>query len=179
MVSGEQMDALQLSVQRLRAAGATVEELSIPQEYWDAIVDMNLIMDCEAAVIHQDHLKHHNDLLSTHIKDLADRGLKHSAPAYINALQKQKKLRKTIASFFKQYDAFLSVPASGEAPKGLTSTGDPIFCALWSFLGVPSITVPLTKSSNGLPLGIQLIGAYTEDAKLLSVAKFAESAFKN
>ena len=179
MVSGEQMDALQLSVQRLRAAGATVEELSIPQEYWDAIVDMNLIMDCEAAVIHQEHLKHHDDLLSVHIKDLAARGSKHSAPAYINALHKQKKLRKTIVSFFKQYDAFLSVPATGEAPKGLTSTGDPIFCALWSFLGVPSITVPLTKSSNGLPLGIQLIGAYTEDAKLLRVAKFAESAFKN
>ena len=67
-------------------------------------------------------------------------------------------------------------PASGEAPKSLVSTGDPIFCALWSFLGIPSITIPAGKSKNGLPLGIQLIGNYRGDAKLLSVAKFSEFA---
>ena len=67
-------------------------------------------------------------------------------------------------------------PASGEAPKSLASTGDPIFCALWSFLGIPSITIPAGKSKNGLPLGIQLIGNYRGDAKLLSVAKFSEFA---
>ena len=82
-----------------------------------------------------------------------------------------------IGNHFSQYDAFLSIPASGEAPKGLSSTGDPVFCALWSLLGTPSITLPFTKSSNGMPLGIQLIGNYKEDAKLLSIAKFAEDSF--
>ena len=67
-------------------------------------------------------------------------------------------------------------PASGEAPKGLASTGDPIFCALWSFLGTPSITIPVKKSKNGLPLGVQFIGDYKGDANLFSVAKFAENA---
>jgi Asp-tRNA(Asn)/Glu-tRNA(Gln) amidotransferase A subunit family amidase len=61
--------------------------------------------------------------------------------------------------------------------KGLSFTGDPVFCALWSFLGTPSITLPFTKSSNGIPLGIQLIGNYKEDAKLLSIAKFSEESF--
>lgn len=177
LVSDEQLAALRISVEKLRAAGAVVEEISIPDSYWDAINDMNLMMECEAAVIHQDHLQNHAELVSHHIKELAERGVKHSAIAYINALNKQKRMRKSIAAFFEQYDAFLSVPASGEAPKGLTSTGDPIFCALWSFLGVPSMTLPLTKSSNGLPLGIQLIGNYRGDAKLLAVAKFAETAF--
>jgi Asp-tRNA(Asn)/Glu-tRNA(Gln) amidotransferase A subunit family amidase len=177
LVSAEQMAALQSSVVKLRAAGAVVKEMTIPDNYWDAINDMNLMMECEAAVIHQDHLQNHSKLVSHHIKELAERGLKHSATAYINALNKQKHMRKSIASFFEQYDAFLSVPASGEAPKGLASTGDPIFCALWSFLGVPAMTLPLTKSNNGLPLGIQLIGNYRGDAKLLAVAKFAEAAF--
>jgi len=177
LLSAEQKQALDTAADRLRAAGAIVRELTLPAQYWDAIADMNLIMDCEAAQIHETHLKENQQLLSQHIIDLADRGSKHSSEAYLAARAKQKELKQSIAAFFEQYDGFLSVPASGEAPKGLTSTGDPIFCALWSFLGMPAINLPFTKSGNGLPLGIQLIGQYQEDAKLLSIAKFAEIAF--
>ena len=177
LLSAEQKQALDTAADRLRAAGAIVRELTLPAQYWDAIADMNLIMDCEAAQIHETHLKENQQLLSQHIIDLADRGSKHSSEAYLAARAKQTELKQSIAAFFEQYDGFLSVPASGEAPKGLTSTGDPIFCALWSFLGMPAINLPFTKSGNGLPLGIQLIGQYQEDAKLLSIAKFAEIAF--
>lgn len=177
LMSKDQMDALHLAVDKLRYSGAIVEELEIPTQYWDAIADMNLIMECEAAAIHQAHLKNHSGLLSIHIKELAERGSKHSAIEYLMARTKQKEMRNSIKAFFKEYDAFLSAPASGEAPKGLNSTGDPIFCALWSFLGMPTITLPFTKSSKGLPLGIQLIGDYKDDAKLLSIAKYAEIAF--
>ena len=177
LLSAEQKQALDTAADRLRAAGAIVQELTLPAQYWDAIADMNLIMDCEAAQIHETHLKENQQLLSQHIIDLADRGSKHSSEAYLAARAKQTELKQSIAAFFEQYDGFLSVPASGEAPKGLTSTGDPIFCALWSFLGMPAINLPFTKSGNGLPLGIQLIGQYQEDAKLLSIAKFAEIAF--
>lgn len=176
MMSDDQKQALQLAVQKLEASGAVVQKLSLPQEYWDAIAAMNLIMESEAAEIHTDHSDKVNDLLSIHIQELVARGLKHSAPAYIAAKFLQKKLRASIGAYFDNFDAFLMAPASGEAPKSLVSTGDPIFCALWSFLGIPSITIPVTKSKNGLPLGVQLIGNYCSDARLLSVAKFAEFA---
>ena len=176
MMSDDQKQALHLAAQRLEESGAIVQKLSLPQEYWDAIQAMNLIMEAEAAEIHADHSQHVNDLLSIHIQELVARGLKHSAPAYIAAKFLQKKLRTSIGTYFDKFDAFLMAPASGEAPKSLASTGDPIFCALWSFLGIPSITIPAGKSKNGLPLGIQLIGNYRGDAKLLSVAKFSEFA---
>ncbi len=176
MMSDDQKQALHLAAQRLEESGAIVQKISLPQEYWDAIQAMNLIMEAEAAEIHADHSQHVNDLLSIHIQELVARGLKHSAPAYIAAKFLQKKLRTSIGTYFDEFDAFLMAPASGEAPKSLVSTGDPIFCALWSFLGIPSITIPVTKSKNGLPLGVQLIGNYKCDSKLLSVAKFAEFA---
>ncbi|MBT8603360.1 amidase [Polynucleobacter paneuropaeus] len=176
MMSDDQKQVLQLAAQKLEESGAVVQKLSLPQEYWDAIQAMNLIMESEAAEIHADHSKKVNNLLSIHIQELVARGLKHSAPAYIAAKFLQKKLRASIGRYFDEFDAFLMAPASGEAPKSLVSTGDPIFCALWSFLGIPSITIPVTKSKNGLPLGIQLIGNYKCDSKLLSVAKFAEFA---
>ncbi len=176
MMSDDQKQALHLAAQRLEESGAIVQKLSLPQEYWDAIQAMNLIMEAEAAEIHADHSEKVNNLLSIHIQDLVARGLKHSAPTYIAAKFLQKKLRASIGRYFDEFDAFLMAPASGEAPKSLVSTGDPIFCALWSFLGIPSITIPAGKSKNGLPLGIQLIGNYRGDARLLSVAKFSEFA---
>jgi Asp-tRNA(Asn)/Glu-tRNA(Gln) amidotransferase A subunit family amidase len=179
LMSAEQGNALQVAADHLRSAGATVETLNLPQYFWDGINAMNLIIESEAANIHQDHIKNHKDLLSIHIQELSQRGLAHSAVAYLNAKNTQKKLRSLIPEYFKKYDAFLSIPAAGEAPKGLSSTGDPIFCALWSFLGIPSITIPFKKSSNGLPLGIQFVANYKEDEKLLQVAKFAETVISN
>lgn len=176
MMSDEQKQALNSAAQKLEESGAIVQKLSLPQKYWDAIHSMNLILESEAAEIHAHHAEHVNDLLSIHIQELVARGLKHSAPAYVAARFLQKKLRNSIAAYFDDFDAFLMAPASGEAPMSQVSTGDPIFCALWSFLGTPSITIPAGKSKNGLPLGIQLIGNYRCDAKLLSAAKFSESA---
>ncbi|OYY12742.1 MAG: amidase [Polynucleobacter sp. 24-46-87] len=176
MMSDDQKGVLQIAAKRLEDAGATTQKLTLPKEYWDAIQSMNLIMEAEAAEIHASHIDNSSELLSVHIKELVKRGLQHNAPSYIAAKSLQKKLRATIGAYFQEFDAFLMAPASGEAPKSLDSTGDPIFCALWSYLGVPSITIPVKKSQNGLPLGIQLIGGYGDDAKLLSIAKFAESA---
>lgn len=176
MMSDDQKQTLQIATKQLEEAGAIIQKFSLPQEYWDAIQSMNLIMESEAAEIHALHTQHSNDLLSVHIQELVAKGLKRSAPDYVAAKLLQKKLRESIGFYFDQFDAFLMAPASGEAPKSLVSTGDPIFCALWSFLGTPSITIPVNKSRNGLPLGIQLIGNYRSDAKLLAVAKFAEFA---
>ena len=70
----------------------------------------------------------------------------------------------------------LTAPAAGEAPLGLQATGDPIFCSLWSFLGLPAITMPVARSKNDLPLGIQLVGQLQQDTHLLELAKVIESA---
>ncbi|MFT9386068.1 amidase [Acetobacter sp.] len=71
-------------------------------------------------------------------------------------------------------DAILSLPASGEAPTGF-ATGDPIFNRAWTALGVPCITLPIAKGCNGLPLGLQCIGAMGSDARLIATARFIEN----
>jgi Asp-tRNA(Asn)/Glu-tRNA(Gln) amidotransferase A subunit family amidase len=64
----------------------------------------------------------------------------------------------------------LTPAAPGPAPKGLASTGNPIFCSLWTYLGLPAITLPLLEG-NGLPMGVQLVGARRDDARLLRTAR--------
>ena len=68
----------------------------------------------------------------------------------------------------------MRTPALGTAPKGLGSTGDPVFCSLWTLLGMPALTLPLARGANGLPLGVQLVGRTGYDARLLRTARWLE-----
>ncbi len=56
------------------------------------------------------------------------------------------------------------------APPGLDATGDPVFCSLWTLTGLPALNLPLLANSEGLPIGVQLIGAPLRDEKLLRTA---------
>ena len=64
----------------------------------------------------------------------------------------------------------------GEAPRGLSFTGDAEYCAPWTFVGAPAITLPAGLGPNGLPLGIQLVGSYRNDLHVLKTAKWVEAA---
>ena len=178
LLSAEQTNTLKIAEKCLSDSGAKIEELTLPKNYWNGIEALAVLMSCEAAVIHEQHLTQHPDLLSTDVIELADKGNAYSASEYIKAKNLQKELRLSIAKYFEGFDAILAAPATGEAPKGLDFTGNPIFCSLWTFIGTPAIALPVNKSSNGLPLGIQLIGNYKEDEKLVSIAAFAEECFK-
>jgi Asp-tRNA(Asn)/Glu-tRNA(Gln) amidotransferase A subunit family amidase len=54
----------------------------------------------------------------------------------------------------------------------LGATGSPIFCSTWTLCGVPSIALPMLQNDAGLPIGVQLIGARGDDARLLRTARW-------
>jgi Asp-tRNA(Asn)/Glu-tRNA(Gln) amidotransferase A subunit family amidase len=54
---------------------------------------------------------------------------------------------------------------------GLESTGNPIFCTIWTYLGTPAVSLPLLQSEAGLPIGVQLVGRRGYDARLLRTAR--------
>ena len=76
----------------------------------------------------------------------------------------------------QRYDAILTPAAEGTAPAGLESTGEPTFCTLWTLLGLPAVSVPLLRGANGLPLGVQLVGARHGDGRLLRTARWLVEA---
>ena len=176
LMSQEQQAVMQLTVGKLEQAGASVKTIELSAQYWDGANQMPLIMAYEAAQIHREHLKNHAQLLCDHIKELANKGAEYSKTEYESALALQATLRVAISEIFNDVDALLLAPATGEAPKDLSWTGDPSFCALGSYLGIPAINIPAGKSIKGLPLGIQLMGNYQGDLALLRVANFIEQS---
>ncbi len=54
----------------------------------------------------------------------------------------------------------------------LESTGSPIFCTIWAFCGVPTVSLPILRGATGMPMGAQVVGRKGEDARLLRTARW-------
>jgi len=107
---------------------------------------------------------------------LIERGRKVRAVDYQRALSMIAPVQESFEELFTQrYDAILTPAVIGTAPKGLESTGDPSFCTLWTLTGLPALSLPLLRGSNGLPLGVQLVGPRHDDARLLRTARWLVS----
>ena len=77
------------------------------------------------------------------------------------------------ANFISNYDALLAPSTKGEAPAGLSLTGDYRWQGFWTFLHTPCISLPTHKGPNGLPVGTLLVGPMYGDDKLFAVARWA------
>ena len=71
-------------------------------------------------------------------------------------------------------DACITMSASGPAPVGIASTGDPTFAIPGSLLGVPALSLPLFTVAD-LPVGLQVLGYREHDAKLFETAAFLQA----
>nr|WP_239016277.1 amidase [Spiribacter vilamensis] len=112
------------------------------------------------------------DPVSAAFQALVEQGRSIHAVDYLAARDMQAIMRDSLEPLFERFDAILTPAAPGEAPRDLNSTGDPIFSTLWTFCGLPAVTLPLLAGENGLPIGVQLIGPYGQDAKLLRTARW-------
>ena len=81
-----------------------------------------------------------------------------------------------MADALADVDVVLTYSAPGAAPEGLASTGDPRFNRLWTLMGVPCINIPAGVGEGGLPVGLQIVARFGEDATGLAAARFIEDA---
>ena len=80
--------------------------------------------------------------------------------------------QRRVDPLFDEVDVLLAPSATGEAPAGLAVTGDPLFCRSWTLLGLPCIHLPFTQGRLGLPLGLQVVGCWGQDHRLLAAAQW-------
>ncbi len=109
--------------------------------------------------------------ISAKLTEMIEEGRMVTAVAYNRAREMQDVLYAGLAQVFERYDAIVTPAAPGPAPSGLDSTGSPAFNALWTYMGVPAVTLPLLEA-DGLPMGVQLVGPRRDDARLLRTARW-------
>ena len=114
--------------------------------------------------------------MSATLKKLLDTAGKVDAARYDEARAFAATCRAMLGEVLADADVILAPSAPGEAPRGLAATGDPIFCRIWTLLGVPAMNVPCSQGSNSLPVGVQVIGRIGNDARAIAVAVVAAAA---
>ena len=157
--------------------GDSVEVVQLPDIVKQVSPWLVKVNEIELGVCLQKEWLHHRDQLSEPLRSRVEKSMTMSATDYLIAKDRMFHVMNAFDEYFATYDAILCPAALGTAPKGLTSTGNPIMQTVWSFAGLPSVNLPLLTLSNGLPLGVQAVGSYQNDARLLRSSRWLVSEF--
>ena len=165
---------LEQAARRLEQAGASVRDFALPPGS-EALFDRHrLVMGFESARALAWEVQTFPDEISRTLKPRLDEGWQVSRADYDAMRETARACRRALAERMREVDFLLTPSAPGEAPASLASTGDPVFNRAWTLLGVPCVTAPFGKGAHGLPLGVQLVGAFDGDTALLGWAHLAQ-----
>ena len=155
-----------------------IEVFDTPSYFDEIPKHHKIIHETDMANNFQNYYKKSKKKLSKEMINAIERGLKYSAKEYAEAIDFMKRSYDSYQEVFEDYHGVLSPATTGVADKGLKSTGSPEFCTVWTYMGLPSISLPLLVGTNNIPLGIELVGVRLDDLRFLVVANWLEQNSK-
>ena len=163
---------LDRAARTLAQNGAQVTACVLADAYNTMNADHLAIIDFEAARAFAFEYQNHRDKLSPLILENIENGWRCSRERYDLAISNAVGYRARLAEHFNHFDFLLTPAASGEAPAGITGTGNSMYNRIWTLFGVPCVTVPAWVGTSGLPIGIQIVGPYGSDVQTLYWAEW-------
>ncbi|MGH8686565.1 MAG: amidase [Burkholderiales bacterium] len=154
------------------ALGDQAREVTLPEPFADGVELHRLIMEADLALNLAPEYEKGARLLSPKLREMIERGQTHHAVDYNRAVARVEVYNAALDDIFHEMHAIITLAATGEAPRGLGATGDPVFCTLWTLCGLPAVTVPVMRGADGMPLGVQIVGQRGDDARLLQCASW-------
>lgn len=153
-----------------------VGEFELPASAEQVVGWHQTVMEADIAANYDEDFTRGGDRMSESLRRQIERGRATTAVNYLRAAARIPLITDALDEIFDRFDAILTPAVAGAAPHGLDSTGDPLFCTLWTFCGMPAINLPLLQAANGLPVGVQLVGRVGDDARLLRTARWLAAA---
>ena len=162
------LSAFRNALSALRTAGASIQSIDIAGILAKLADASKTVMFYEGARFHRQRFTEYGSRLAD-LANLVREGLQIPEGRYDEARRYIAQCRNRLAEMYKATPVILVPAATGPAPLGLSSTGDPRMNAPWTALGTPAISIPLSVPS-GLPLGLQLTADHGQDARVLQTA---------
>lgn len=163
---------------RLTAAGVSLQVLSMPAAYEEIGDIQDVIMAYDLAREYAHIRRDHAALCDPELLAYLALGDTYTDADYAAALDAADKCRRAFYDIARDVDAII-MPATLGVATPAESTGSSVFIRAWSLLHNPSISLPVGRSPEGLPLAVQLVGFQKEDPKLLQHARRVESILGN
>ncbi len=157
----------------ISSLGDQVERVTPPSDFADMLETQRIIHEYEICHHLAETFDAHWDQISPTLQPIVERGRAITESQYDQAVTAMGQVEDFFDQFFHDFDAILCPSATGEAPLiSSGGTGDPVFSTVWTLAGLPCVSLPLLVGSNGLPIGVQLVGGPEEDARLLRTANW-------
>ena len=177
------------SARRLRDAGANIEDVRIPHAADTAAVYVHIAAP-EAAAYHAPAIERYPDLYTPNVRLRLEAGRYLLAEDYVRAQRGREVLRREVDEALDGRDGLLLPTVPIPAPtigateleiSGRTHTVRSLLLRLtqlFNLTGHPAISLPAGVTSQGLPCGIQLVGALGGTERLLALARACEQQLR-
>ncbi|NPC58225.1 amidase [Caenimonas soli] len=170
--------AFEANLQSLSRAGVKLRELRLPGMFDEIGEAQDVIMAYDLAREYAELRRYHADKCDPELIAYLDLGATYTDKDYARALDLADACRRAFPDELRGVDVLAMPACLGEAPPA-SSTGSSAFIRIWSLLHNPSISLPVARGPNGLPVGLQLVGFVKEDPRFLSLACSVERIVGN
>jgi Asp-tRNA(Asn)/Glu-tRNA(Gln) amidotransferase A subunit family amidase len=162
--------ALSAAAERLEAAGVRVRALELPAKFAGMNEAQRTLMLGEGGAAFLPELLAFGERLHAEFRDMATNKRGVTARMMVEAYDLAADCARTFDAMFDEFDFVVAPAAPGEAPEGLSTTGDWVFNAMFTAMHVPCLAIPCTRGEKNLPVGVQIVGPRFSDARLLAIA---------
>jgi len=177
----EVVQAVRQAAQVFKGLGANLSQIEFPGAR-EAAKANSLMTPSDAAAFHRERLENAPEDFGADVRQRLQTGATYTSSEYILARRTQTLMRRKFAAFFNDFDILLTPATAITAP--MIEGPDAVeqarrltrFTAPFNLSGLPAISIPCGFSSQGMPIGLQVIAAPWAEAKLLRAAYAYEQA---
>lgn len=158
---------------RLSDAGFEILHIEMFRNFDEVIENHKKLVAAEAALVHRRWFHEFSDIYHETTAKIIREGQTVESDILERYREGCGRLRNEILEVMEYHhiSALLSPAAVGPAPRGLRNTGDPVMNVIWTYAGLPAISIPCGFSKEKLPMGLQVVGHWMADEMLLHVAQ--------
>jgi Asp-tRNA(Asn)/Glu-tRNA(Gln) amidotransferase A subunit family amidase len=158
--------AVEGSASALAKAGYDIIDVDLPAELESIEHPFRVISNYEGKAALADDFRDHMDQMNPWMRETGESAW--TDDEYAEALAAADAARAALARIFEAFPVLLTPSTAGEAPADLTSPTMSSFNRMWTLMHGPTITLPVARGANNMPIGIQLVSGVGEDAALIA-----------
>lgn len=171
--SAEGLAAFEEQVSALEGAGCLIRRVPALADIEEINHRHQRLAACELAQIHADWFARHEDRYRPRTASWIREGQTIDDVEEGLGRVGRGDLRRRLHGLMDEHglDAWISPSATGPAPEGIASTGNPLMNLPWTYAGLPVASAPAESAGNGLPLGLQIAGRFGADGLVAGLAQ--------
>ncbi|HMX20132.1 MAG TPA: amidase [Anaerolineales bacterium] len=168
----EVLEAVRKTAQVLEEQGAVITETNV-DFLKEAAVANALMTQADGAAFHRERLKEHPDWFGADVRQRLEIGAAFTSSEYILARRTQAEVKRQLELLFEEYDGLLlpTTPITAPVLEGENALERARqltrFTAPFNLTGLPALTIPCGFTSEGLPIGLQIVSRAWNEAGVL------------